>query len=37
MKIDMYGENLIKKFESIRLTAYKADKSEKYYTIGWVH
>ena len=37
MKIDIYGENLIKKFESIRLTAYKADKSEKYYTIGWGH
>ena len=37
MKIDKYGENLIKKFESIRLTAYKADKSEKYYTIGWGH
>ena len=37
MKIDKYGENLIKKFESCKLTAYKADKSEKYYTIGWGH
>ena len=37
MKIDIYGENLIKKFESCKLTAYKADKSEKYYTIGWGH
>ena len=37
MKIDKYGEKLIKKFESCKLTAYKADKSEKYYTIGWGH
>ena len=37
MKIDKYGENLIKKFESCKLTAYKADKSEKYYTIGYGH
>ena len=37
MKIDKYGEKLIKNFESCRLTAYKADKSEKYYTIGWGH
>lgn len=37
MKIDKYGENLIKQFESCKLTAYKADKSEKYYTIGWGH
>ena len=37
MKIDIYGEKLIKKFESCKLTAYKADKSEKYYTIGWGH
>lgn len=37
MKIDIYGQNLIKKFESCKLTAYKADKSEKYYTIGWGH
>ena len=37
MKIDKYGEKLIKQFESCRLFAYKADKSEKYYTIGWGH
>ena len=37
MKIDKYGEKLIKKFESCKLKAYKADKSEKYYTIGWGH
>ena len=37
MKIDKYGLELIKKFESCKLTAYKADKSEKYYTIGWGH
>lgn len=37
MKIDKYGEKLIKKFESCKLTAYKADKSEMYYTIGWGH
>ena len=37
MKIDKYGEKLIKKFESCKLFAYKADKSEKYYTIGWGH
>ena len=37
MKIDKYGEKLIKNFESCKLFAYKADKSEKYYTIGWGH
>ena len=37
MKIDKYGEKLIKKFESCKLTAYKTDKSEKYYTIGYGH
>ena len=37
MKIDKYGEKLIKNFENCKLTAYKADKSEKYYTIGWGH
>ena len=37
MKIDKYGEKLIKQFESCKLTSYKADKSEKYYTIGWGH
>ena len=37
MKIDKYGENLIKKFESCKLTAYKVDNAEKYYTIGYGH
>ena len=37
MKIDKYGENLIKKFESCKLRAYKVDKAEKYYTIGYGH
>ena len=37
MKIDKYGEKLIKIFESCKLTAYKVDKAEKYYTIGWGH
>ena len=37
MKIDKYGEKLIKQFESCKLTAYKADNAEKYYTIGWGH
>ena len=37
MKIDKYGEKLIKKFESCKLTAYKVDKAEKYFTIGWGH
>ena len=37
MKIDKYGEKLIKQFESCKLFAYKVDKSEKYYTIGWGH
>ena len=37
MKIDKYGEKLIKQFESCKLTAYKVDNAEKYYTIGWGH
>ena len=37
MKIDKYGLELIKKFESCKLTAYKVDKAEKYYTIGFGH
>lgn len=37
MKIDKYGEKLIKKFESCKLTAYKVDKAEKFYTIGYGH
>lgn len=31
------GENLIKSFEKLRLTAYKAVATEKYYTWGWGH
>ena len=37
MKIDKYGLNLIIKFESCKLTAYKVDNAEKYYTIGYGH
>ena len=37
MKIDKYGLELIKKFESCKLSAYKVDKAEKYYTIGYGH
>ena len=37
MKIDKIGINLIHKFESCKLTAYKVDKAEKYYTIGYGH
>ena len=37
MKIDKYGEKLIKRFESCKLTAYKVDKNEKYFTIGYGH
>ena len=37
MKIDKYGINLIIKFESCKLTAYKVDNAEKYYTIGYGH
>ena len=37
MKIDKYGLELIKKFESCKLTSYKVDKAEKYYTIGYGH
>lgn len=37
MKISEQGISLIKQFESCRLTAYKALKTEKYYTIGWGH
>ena len=37
MKIDKYGEKLIKQFESCKLTAYKVDNAEKYYTIGYGH
>ena len=37
MKVSQSGIDLIKKFEGCRLTAYKADPSEKYYTIGYGH
>lgn len=37
MQISTKGINLIKSFESCRLTAYKAVSTEKYYTIGWGH
>ena len=37
MKIDKYGEKLIKQFESCKLSAYKVDNAEKYYTIGYGH
>lgn len=37
MNISGYGKNLIKSFESCRLTSYKAVPTEEYYTIGWGH
>lgn len=37
MKINQKGLNLIKECEGLRLKAYKAVKSEKYYTIGYGH
>lgn len=37
MKISQKGLNLIKEFEGLRLKAYKALPSEKYYTIGYGH
>ena len=37
MKISINGLNLIKKFEGLRLTAYKPVSNEKYYTIGYGH
>ena len=37
MKINQAGLNLIKECEGLRLKAYKALKSEKYYTIGYGH
>ena len=37
MKISDNGLNLIKKFESCKLKAYKCVSTEKYYTIGWGH
>lgn len=37
MKTSNNGIQLIKKFEGVRLVAYKAVPSEKYYTIGYGH
>ena len=37
MKISKNGINLIKRFEGVRLKAYKADPSEKKWTIGYGH
>ena len=37
MKISKNGINLIKRFEGVRLKSYKADPSEKLWTIGYGH
>ena len=37
MKVSQEGINLIKQFEGVRLVAYKAVPTEKYYTIGYGH
>ena len=37
MKISENGLKLIEQFEGLRLTAYKATKRDKYYTIGYGH
>lgn len=37
MNISQNGVNLIKSFEGLRLTAYKAVSTETYYTIGYGH
>lgn len=37
MKISDVGIQLIKRFESLRLTAYKPVSTEKFYTIGYGH
>lgn len=37
MVIGKAGLDLIKSFESLKLTAYKAVPTERYYTIGWGH
>lgn len=37
MKVSINGLDLIKYFEGLRLTAYKAVSTEKYYTIGYGH
>ena len=37
MRTSTDGINLIKQFEGVRLTAYKAIPEEPYYTIGYGH
>lgn len=37
MKTSRKGIDLIKSFETLKLKAYKAVPSEKFYTIGWGH
>jgi len=37
MNISQHGVDFIKSFEGLRLTAYKAVSSEKYWTIGYGH
>lgn len=37
MRITQRGIDLIKRFEGLRLKAYKPVKTEKYYTIGYGH
>ena len=37
MNISKEGIDLIKKFEGLKLEAYKAVSTEKFYTIGWGH
>ena len=37
MKVSQFGVDFIKSFEGLKLKAYKAHKSEKYYTIGYGH
>ena len=37
MKISQVGIDLIKRFESVRLRAYKVQSSDQYYTIGFGH
>lgn len=37
MKTSENGKNMIKRYEGLRLTSYKAHKSEVFYTIGYGH
>lgn len=37
MKISQVGIDLIKRFESVRLKAYKVQSNDQYYTIGFGH